>query len=81
MGNRFDSWEDCKDCNKCSHYWDDSCDGMKPNSVGKCTSFKATRHIDIPEQIAQLKLKLLINYVIIIFLAILTIINYLLVVM
>lgn len=43
------------DCNECSHYYDSSCDGTPIKKERKCTSYKATRREDIPEQIKQLK--------------------------
>ena len=46
------------DCNDCSHYWDDSCGGVKKGSEKRCTSFLATRRVDIPEQITALRSQL-----------------------
>lgn len=43
------------DCNDCSHYWDDTCEGVKKGSEKRCTAFKATRRVDIPEQIKALR--------------------------
>jgi hypothetical protein len=53
---RFDEWEQV-DCNDCSHYWDNSCDGVKavidaPRKL--CTSFLPTRSVVIPLQIKSL---------------------------
>ncbi len=49
---RFDDY--LADCNECQHYWNDTCDGAKPHDTRPCTSFKATRKVDIPEQIKKL---------------------------
>lgn len=59
----FDDYE--VECNECEHYWDSSCDGVPIDKKRNCTSFKATRTIDIPMQIKTLdkrydKLKLAI---------------------
>ena len=43
------------DCNDCSHYWDDSCEGVPQDSEKRCTAFKATRRVDIPEQIKAIR--------------------------
>lgn len=43
------------DCNDCSHYWDDSCGGVKEGSEKRCTAFKATRRVDIPLEIKALR--------------------------
>lgn len=46
------------DCNECSRYWDNSCDGVKPSSEAQkrvCNSFVATRSVIIPEQIKTLQ--------------------------
>lgn len=43
------------DCNKCESYWLGQCDGVKQNEVRNCTAYKATREVDIPEQINKLK--------------------------
>lgn len=51
---RFEDWEEV-DCNECSHYWDDSCDGVSKGSRVGCNSFLATRNIVIPERINQLE--------------------------
>ena len=58
---KFDEWEDmkeCVDCNKCVHYWDNSCDGSKIASEGStrlCKTFEAIRRVDIPQQIEALQ--------------------------
>ena len=58
---KFDEWEDmreCVDCNKCVHYWDNSCDGSKIASEGStrlCKTFEAIRRVDIPQQIEELQ--------------------------
>lgn len=54
---RFSDWEEV-DCNDCSHYWDNSCDGVKChiNGSGKpCNSFLATRSVVIPLQIQSIR--------------------------
>lgn len=43
------------DCNDCSHYWDDSCGGVKKGSEKRCTAFVATRRVDIPLEIKALR--------------------------
>jgi len=50
---RFDDWE--VDCNECSHYWDNSCDGASKGSRIDCNSFLATRSIVIPERLNYLE--------------------------
>lgn len=47
---RFDDWC-CVDCNECSHYWDNSCDGVKKGSKRPCNSFLATRSVILPEKL------------------------------
>lgn len=42
------------DCNECHHYWTDVCDGSNENGR-KCTSFKATRMLNIPNEIKSLR--------------------------
>ena len=49
----FDDYE--VNCNECEHYWDSSCGGVPINEKRNCTSYKATRTVDIPKQITQLK--------------------------
>lgn len=43
------------ECNNCEHYWDSSCDGTPIKKERNCTSYKATRREDIPEQIKRLE--------------------------
>lgn len=43
------------DCLDCRHYWADTCDGVPKGEIRPCTSFKATRSIDIPSQIKSLR--------------------------
>lgn len=43
------------DCNKCEPYWLGQCDGVKEHEVRNCTAYKATREVDIPKQIHELK--------------------------
>lgn len=52
MNKIFDNYE--VECNECEHYWDSSCDGVPIDKKRNCTSFKATRTIDIPMQIKNL---------------------------
>ena len=56
MGNakRFGDWKEV-DCNDCSHYWDNSCDGSCKGSQRVCNSFLATRSVIIPAQIDKLR--------------------------
>lgn len=51
---RFEDWEEVN-CNECSRYWDDSCDGVKKGSRKPCTSFLATRSVVIPQQLNALR--------------------------
>ena len=44
------------DCSDCSHYWDDSCNGVSQGSEKRCTAFLATRRVDIPQQIKKLNI-------------------------
>lgn len=53
--SRFDDWNEVVDCNKCSRYWDDSCDGVKKGSTRLCNSFLATRSVVLPSEIKWLK--------------------------
>lgn len=43
------------DCLDCREYWADTCDGVPKGEIRPCTSFKATRSIDIPSQIKSLR--------------------------
>lgn len=43
------------DCLDCRHYWADTCDGVLKGEIRPCTSFRATRSVDIPSQIKALK--------------------------
>lgn len=43
------------DCLDCRHYWADTCDGVPKGEIRPCTSFRATRSVDIPSQIKALK--------------------------
>lgn len=54
---RFEDWYEV-DCNECSHYWDNSCDGACKGSQKPCNSFLATRSVVIPAQIKSLKSQL-----------------------
>ena len=43
------------DCNDCSHYWDDSCEGVPQGFKKRCTAFLATKRVDIPLQIKSIR--------------------------
>ena len=51
----FDDWNDLVECNDCTHYWNDTCDGVKKGSQKPCTSFLATRSVVIPAQVKSLQ--------------------------
>ena len=51
---RFDGWQDV-DCNECSNYWTDACDGAKKGARTPCNSFIAQRGVIIPEEIKALR--------------------------
>ena len=51
---RFEDWRDV-DCNECSHYWQDQCDGASKGSSIACNSFSATRKVVIPERLKALE--------------------------
>lgn len=56
-GKRFDDWLEV-DCNQCSHYWDNSCDGVRSLVKGTrkpCNTFLPTRSVVIPEELNRLK--------------------------
>ena len=55
----FDDYE--VNCNECEHYWCSDCDGVPINEKRNCASFKATRTVDIPKQIAQLKQEVVLH--------------------
>lgn len=52
---RFSEWEEVE-CNECSHYYDNTCDGV-PIKKRKmpCNSFIAKRGVSIPNQIKHLE--------------------------
>lgn len=54
MSDRFDKWE-YVDCNECQNYWNDTCDGVSKGRESVCTSFIATRMVDVPAQIKSLR--------------------------
>ena len=58
QNKRFEDWEEV-DCNECSHYWDDSCDGASRGSRIGCNSYLATRSIVIPERLNSLEKRVL----------------------
>ena len=49
----FDNYE--VDCNTCESYWNSQCDGVKINDRRNCTSYKATREINVVEELAKCK--------------------------
>jgi len=60
---RFEDWTPV-DCNECSRYWDNTCDGVKCNvnsdksstgSTRLCNSFLPVRKVVIPAQIKALE--------------------------
>lgn len=51
---RFEDWNEVN-CNDCQHYWTDACDGVPVGSEKRCTSFLATKRVDIPLQIKSLR--------------------------
>ena len=51
----FDDWNELVECNDCTHYWNDTCDGVKKGSQKPCTSFLATRSVVIPAQVKALQ--------------------------
>lgn len=51
----FDDWNELVECNDCTHYWNDTCDGVKKGSQKLCTSFLATRSVVIPAQVKALQ--------------------------
>ena len=60
---RFEEWPKV-DCNECSRYWDNSCDGVKCNtnsdkglqgSTRLCNSYLPVRKVVIPAQIKTLE--------------------------
>lgn len=42
-------------CNDCTHYWDNTCDGLSDTSEHFCNSFSVTRGINIPVKINELE--------------------------
>lgn len=51
----FDDWNELVECNDCTHYWNDTCDGVNKGSQKRCTSFLATRSVVIPAQVKALQ--------------------------
>lgn len=43
------------DCNTCEHYHNNTCDAVPVGSERTCTAFKATRKVNIPEEIKSLR--------------------------
>lgn len=52
---RFDDYTPTVDCEDCTHWWGNSCDGVKKGSRKPCTSFIATRNVVIPAKIKALQ--------------------------
>lgn len=52
---KFDDWVDVNECNECGHYWSDACDGTPLGLERPCRVFKATRKMDIPEQLRKVR--------------------------
>ena len=55
---RFDEWEGIVDCNSCTLYWNEQCDGTQNTPQGStrlCKAYKATRRVDVPLQIKSLQ--------------------------
>lgn len=50
---RFDEYQ--VECTECEHYWDNSCDGVKCFEEKHCTSYKATKRMEIPKEIDKVK--------------------------
>lgn len=48
----FDEFE--VECNGCQRYWTDQCDGVKPDTTKSCSSYLATRNMDIPTKVKTL---------------------------
>ena len=52
----FDEWwDDLKECTNCESWWMSQCDGVPPDDERPCRAFKATRKVQIPEDIEALK--------------------------
>lgn len=51
---RFEDWTQV-DCNDCQHYWTDACDGVSKGTQKPCSSFLATKRVDIPLQIKRIR--------------------------
>lgn len=47
------------DCNECSRYWDNSCDGVSKAQKRPCNSFLATRSVVLPQKIKALEKEIL----------------------
>lgn len=43
------------DCNRCQHYYQNNCDGVKPTTTKKCRDFIATRNYDLETNFEQLE--------------------------
>lgn len=51
---RFDEWNKV-DCEDCSYWWDNSCDGVPQGSQRLCTTFLATRRVVMFEKLKRLE--------------------------
>lgn len=49
----FDEYE--VECNDCQRYWLDQCDGTPEATERHCTSFIATKKVDIPMRVKRLE--------------------------
>lgn len=57
---RFSDWTDCTevDCNECELWWLNQCDGVQKAQERRCTAFKATRSVVIPQEMKWLRTRL-----------------------
>lgn len=49
------------ECTECEHYWDNSCDGVKCFEEKHCTSYKATKRMEIPKEIDKIRQNMKVN--------------------
>lgn len=68
MAQIFDEWEHV-DCNDCTHYWNDSCDGASNGENKPCNSFLATKRIDLHLQVKSIReqIQWLVRFVVFLF--------------
>ena len=50
----FDDFPEVE-CNNCEPYWNNQCDGTPVGSERPCKAFKATRKVDIPDELDALR--------------------------